>query len=68
MTEKTVAIKGMTCGHWEGRVSTEIMAIPGVVAVVASAEKAQAIITSDLEISGDAIETAVRAAGYSLVH
>jgi len=36
--------------------------------VVASAEKAQAIITSDLEISGDAIETAVRAAGYSLVH
>ena len=52
MTEKTVAIKGMTCGHCEGRVSTEIMAIPGVVAVVASAEKAQAIITSDLEISG----------------
>jgi hypothetical protein len=44
------------------------MAIPGVVAVVASAEKAQAIITSDLEISGDAIEIAVRAAGYSLVH
>jgi hypothetical protein len=44
------------------------MAIPGVVTVVASAEKAQAIITSDIEISGDAIETAVRAAGYSLVH
>jgi copper chaperone CopZ len=68
MAEKTVAIKGMTCGHCEGRVSTEIMAIPGVVAVVASAEKAHAIITSDLEISGDAIESAVRAAGYSLVH
>jgi copper chaperone CopZ len=67
MSEKTVGIKGMTCGHCEGRVSTEIMAIPGVVAVVASAEKAQAIITSDLEISGDAIETAVRVAGYSLV-
>jgi hypothetical protein len=44
------------------------MAIPGVVAVVASAEKAQAIITSESEISGDAIESAVRAAGYSLVH
>ncbi len=42
MAEKTVAIKGMTCGHCEGRVNTEIMAIPGVVAVVASAEKAQA--------------------------
>ena len=68
MAEKTVNIKGMTCGHCEGRVTAEIMAIPGVVAVVASAEKAQAIITSESEISGDAIESAVRAAGYSLVH
>ncbi len=68
MSEKTVAIKGMTCGHCEGRVNTEIMAIPGVIGVVVSAEKAHAIITSELEISGDAIESAVRAAGYSLVH
>ena len=68
MAEKTVEIKGMTCGHCEGRVNAEIMAIPGVVGVVVSAEKAHAIITSELEISGDAIESAVRAAGYSLVH
>ena len=68
MAEKTVNIKGMTCGHCEGRVTAEIMAIPGVLGVVASAEKAQATITSELEISGDAIESAVRAAGYSLVH
>ncbi len=68
MAEKTVAIKGMTCGHCEGRVNAEIMAIPGVVGVVVSAEKAHAIITSELEVSGDAIESAVRAAGYSLVH
>ena len=68
MAEKTVEIKGMTCGHCEGRVNAEIMAIPGVVGVVVSAEKAHAIITSDLEISGDAIESAVRAAGYSLVN
>ena len=67
MSEKTVAIKGMTCGHCEGRVNTEIMAIPGVIGVVVSAEKAHAIITSESEISGDAIESAVRAAGYSLV-
>jgi copper chaperone len=67
MAEKIVAIKGMTCGHCEGRVNAEIMAIPGVVAVLASAEKAQAIITSDIEISGDAIKTAVRAAGYSVL-
>jgi len=68
MAEKTVAIKGMTCGHCEGRVNTEIMAIPGVIGVVVSAEKAHAIITSELEISGDAIESAVQAAGYSLLH
>lgn len=68
MAEKTVAIKGMTCGHCEGRVSTEILAIPGVIGVVVSAEKAQAVITSELEISGDAIENAVQAAGYSLLN
>ena len=68
MSEKTVAIKGMTCGHCEGRVNTEIMAIPGVIGVVVSAEKAHAIITSESEISGDAIESAVQAAGYSLVY
>lgn len=30
MAEKTIKIKGMTCGHCEGRVSAEILAIPGV--------------------------------------
>jgi copper chaperone len=67
MVEKTVEIKGMTCGHCEGRVSTELMAIPGVIGVVASAEKANAIINSDSEISRDTIERAVKAAGYSLL-
>lgn len=67
MAEKTVEIKGMTCGHCEGRVSAELMAIPGVIGVVASAEKANAVINSDSEISHDTIEKAVQAAGYSLV-
>ena len=40
----TVAIRGMTCGHCEGRVSKELSAIPGVIEVSASAEKAHAII------------------------
>ena len=68
MAEKIVEIKGMTCGHCEGRVNAEIMAIPGVIGVVASAEKANAVINSDSEISQDAIVRAVQAAGYSLVH
>ena len=68
MAEKVVSIQGMTCGHCEGRISTEILAIPGVTSVVASAEKANAVVTSDSEISRDAIERAVIAAGYSLLH
>jgi len=57
----------MTCGHCEGRVSKEILAIPGVTGVVASAEKANAVLTSDSEISQDSIMRAVQAAGYSVL-
>jgi copper chaperone CopZ len=67
MAEKVVSIKGMTCGHCEGRVSTEILSIPGVTSVIASAEKANAVIISDSEISQDAVQRAVLAAGYSLL-
>lgn len=67
MAEKIFDIRGMTCGHCEGRVSAEIMAIPGVIGVVANAEKANAVIISELEVSHDAIQRAVQAAGYSLV-
>lgn len=67
MTEQTVSIKGMTCGHCEGRVTTELLTIPGVTAVTASAEKATAVITIDSEITADQIDFAVRAAGYSVV-
>jgi copper chaperone CopZ len=65
--ESVVSIKGMTCGHCEGRVSAEILSIPGVTSVVVSAEKANAVITSDSEISQEAIQEAVIAAGYSLL-
>ncbi|MEN9305693.1 MAG: hypothetical protein RLY76_961 [Actinomycetota bacterium] len=64
--EITVAIKGMTCGHCEGRVSKELLSIPGVTSVTASAEKANATITSSIEISPELIEFAVNEAGYSI--
>lgn len=67
MAEKTVQIKGMTCGHCEGRVTTEILAIPGVTKVIASAEKANATIESDSEISQESVELAVQKAGYSVI-
>ncbi len=67
MAEKVISIKGMTCGHCEGRVNAEILAIPGVTGAVASAEKANVVVTSDIEILQDAIEKAVQAAGYSVL-
>lgn len=64
---KTFEIKGMTCGHCEGRVTKEILTIPGVTEVIASAEKANVTVESDGEISQESIEVAVQRAGYSLV-
>ena len=64
---KTFEIKGMTCGHCEGRVTTEIMTIPGVTEVIASAEKANVTVESEAEISQESIELAVQRAGYSVV-
>ena len=63
---KTFEIKGMTCGHCEGRVTSEILTIPGVTEVIASAEKANVIVESDAEISHESIEHAVQRAGYSV--
>jgi copper chaperone CopZ len=64
---KTYDIKGMTCGHCEGRVTSEILSIPGVIEVIASAEKANVTIESDGEISQESIEFAIGRAGYSVV-
>ena len=67
LINKTFEIKGMTCGHCEGRVTTEILTIPGVTEVIASAEKANVTVESEAEISQESIELAVQRAGYSVV-
>jgi copper chaperone len=64
---KTFEVKGMTCGHCEGRVTSEILTIPGVTEVIASAEKANVIVESEAEISQESVELAVQRAGYSVV-
>jgi len=66
MSTTTIAIKGMTCGHCEGRVTTELKKIEGVTEVVASAESANAVITSATEIATASIEKAIVDAGYKL--
>jgi copper chaperone len=64
---KTFEVKGMTCGHCEGRVTSEILTIPGVTEVIASAENANVIVESEAEISQESVELAVQRAGYSVV-
>jgi len=64
--QRTIEMKGMTCGHCEGRVTNEILTIPGVTNVIASAEKATAVIESSSDISDELIEIAVRNAGYAV--
>lgn len=67
MSEQVISIKGMTCGHCEGRVTAELLKISGVTGVVASAEKANATITSDAPLDAQLIDSAVRQAGYSVL-
>jgi copper chaperone len=67
LINKTFEIKGMTCGHCEGRVTSEILTTLGVTEVIASVEKANVTVDSEAEISQEFIELAVQRAGYSLV-
>lgn len=67
MSEQVINIKGMTCGHCEGRVTTELLKIAGVTAVVASSEKATATISAEAPVDAAAIDSAVREAGYSVL-
>ena len=68
MAETTVKIIGMTCGHCEGRVNTELGKIAGVTNVKASASDSHAVITSDGALDSELISQAVIAAGYHLAH
>ena len=65
--QTTVKIKGMTCGHCEGRVNTELGKISGVTEVKAVAADGVAIITSGDVINAEEISQAVITAGYKVI-
>ncbi len=67
MTVTTVKIKGMTCGHCEGRVTTELGKLAGVSEVKASADAAEAVISSASELDSEQVAAAVIAAGYRVI-
>lgn len=56
-------IEGMTCGHCEGRVKSELEKLGGIVESV-SASDAKAIVSG---IDEDNARSAVKAAGYKLI-
>ncbi len=65
MPTRSFTVTGMTCGHCEQAVRTEVGAVPGVTAVSVDHT------TGRLEVSGDAdaaaVVAAVTGAGYSAV-
>ncbi|MVO84596.1 copper-transporting ATPase [Streptomyces sp. p1417] len=61
------AVKGMTCGHCEGAVSSEISELGGVSSVTAEAATGKVTVVSDAALDEAAVRAAVDEAGYELV-
>ncbi|WP_326620771.1 heavy-metal-associated domain-containing protein [Streptomyces decoyicus] len=63
----TYRVTGMTCGHCEGAVSSELGALAGVSSVQAVAATGLVTVTSKAPLDEDAVRAAVDEAGYELV-
>jgi copper chaperone CopZ len=60
-------VTGMTCGHCEGAVSSEISTIEGVTSVTAAAATGQVTVVSESVLNESAVRAAVDEAGYEFV-
>ncbi|AXK33289.1 copper chaperone [Streptomyces armeniacus] len=63
----TYKVTGMSCGHCEGAVSSELSEIEGVSAVQAAADTGLVTVTFTEEPDDEAVRAAVDEAGYELV-
>lgn len=63
----TYKVTGMTCGHCEGAVVSEVSEIAGVSSVAASAATGLVTVTSAAPLDEEAVRAAVDEAGYELV-
>lgn len=59
-------VSGMTCGHCESAVSSEISAIDGVISVQAVAARGLVTVVSEAPLAEAAVRDAVDEAGYEL--
>ncbi|OBK91126.1 heavy-metal-associated domain-containing protein [Mycobacterium sp. 1165178.9] len=60
-------VSGMSCGHCEAAIRSEVGQIPGVDDVTVSAATGTLVVTSTQPIAADAILGAVDEAGYEAV-
>jgi copper chaperone CopZ len=60
-------VSGMTCGHCEGAVSSEVSALAGVSSVTAVAASGLVTVVSEAPLDEAAVRAAVDEAGYELV-
>ncbi|WP_445187643.1 heavy-metal-associated domain-containing protein [Pseudonocardia sp. Cha107L01] len=62
----TVTVTGMTCEHCARSVTEELSAVNGVHTVEVTVSSGKVTISSDRELSGAEIASAVDTAGYSM--
>ncbi|MFI7360302.1 heavy-metal-associated domain-containing protein [Streptomyces avidinii] len=63
-TTTVYRVTGMTCGHCEGAVTTEISALPGVSTVKAAAATGEVTVVSAAPLADEDVRAAVDEAGY----
>ncbi|MCX4962781.1 heavy-metal-associated domain-containing protein [Streptomyces virginiae] len=66
-TTTVYRVTGMTCGHCEGAVTTEISALPGVSTVKAVAATGEVTVVSATPLADEDVRAAVDEAGYEFV-
>lgn len=66
MNELDLEVSGMTCGHCERAVTTELREVAGVTEVTADAEAGRVRVAHQGDIDLQAIHAAVTAAGYAV--
>lgn len=66
MSSQTFVVGGMTCGHCAKSVSEELSELPSVSDVQVSVESGQVSVTSQQELSREAVAAAITEAGYTI--
>ena len=66
LMNKTLKIEGMMCQHCVAHVTKALQAIDGVESVEVNLKKKTAVVTSQLELSNEALTNVIVEAGYTV--